>query len=85
MTFCDDLHLQDKNHLTLLDIMGVQKKTRKFAQTKRVIGQRDSRLKKNIVAEAEKQREKKTKGDDVIREVYVHLHMRIDMLLLTAC
>ncbi|CAC9885187.1 unnamed protein product [Aureobasidium pullulans] len=27
--------------------MGVQKKTRKFAQVKRVIGQRDARLKKN--------------------------------------
>ncbi|KAK3677538.1 rRNA-processing protein fcf1 [Recurvomyces mirabilis] len=49
--------------------MGVQKKTRKFAQTKRVIGQRDARLKKNIVAEAEKQREKKTKPDGVVREV----------------
>ncbi|TKA76186.1 hypothetical protein B0A55_03082 [Friedmanniomyces simplex] len=55
----------NQEHLT----MGVQKKTRKFAQTKRVIGQRDARLKKNIVAEAEKQREKKTKGDGVIREV----------------
>ena len=55
--------------------MGVQKKTRKFAQTKRVIGQRDARLKKNIVAEAEKQREKKMKRDGVIREVYVADHM----------
>lgn len=30
-------------------IMGVQKKTRKFATVKRVIGQRDARLKKNIL------------------------------------
>jgi U3 small nucleolar RNA-associated protein 24 len=29
--------------------MGVQKKTRKFATVKRVIGQRDARLKKNIL------------------------------------
>ncbi len=58
-------------------IMGVQKKTRKFAQTKRVIGQRDARLKKNIVAEAEKQREKKMKRDGVIREVYVADHMML--------
>ena len=29
--------------------MGVAKKTRKFAQTKRIIGQRDARLKKNQV------------------------------------
>ncbi|KAK4889558.1 rRNA-processing protein fcf1 [Elasticomyces elasticus] len=49
--------------------MGVQKKTRKFATTKRVIGQKDARLKKNIVAEAAKQREEKTKGDGVVREV----------------
>ncbi|KAK5122468.1 hypothetical protein LTR85_004052 [Meristemomyces frigidus] len=48
--------------------MGVQKKTRKFAQTKRVIGQRDARLKKNIMA-AEKKDEKKTKDDGLIREI----------------
>jgi U3 small nucleolar RNA-associated protein 24 len=51
--------------------MGVQKKTRKFAQTKRLIGQKDARLKKNIVAEAEKQRQKKLKPDGVVREMYV--------------
>lgn len=51
--------------------MGVQKRTRKFAQTKRVIGQRDARLKKNIVAEEQKQKEKKGKGDELIREMYV--------------
>lgn len=48
-------------------IMGTQKKTRKFASVKRIIGQRDARLKKNqdkAVIEA-----KQKKDDDVIREV----------------
>ncbi|KAG6088445.1 hypothetical protein E4U30_005201 [Claviceps sp. LM220 group G6] len=51
--------------------MGVAKKTRKFGQVKRVIGQRDSRLKVNQQkAEAEAQRkEKKTVNGDIIREV----------------
>lgn len=48
--------------------MGVQKKTRKFAETKRVIGQRDARLKKNIMA-SEKASDKKPKGDELIREM----------------
>jgi hypothetical protein len=74
MTFCDS-EVENIEHRGLtLATMGVQKKTRKFAQTKRVIGQRDARLKKNIVAEAEKQREQKKKGDDVVREVYVCQH-----------
>lgn len=48
--------------------MGVQKKTRKFATVKRIIGQRDARLKKNQnKAEIES---KKKKDDEVIREVY---------------
>lgn len=48
--------------------MGVQKKTRKFATVKRIIGQRDARLKKNQnKAEIES---KKQKEDEVIREVY---------------
>lgn len=48
--------------------MGVQKKkTRKFAQVKRVIGQRDARLKKNQ-EKLEIQGQKK-KEEDVIREV----------------
>lgn len=47
--------------------MGVQKRTRKFAQTKRVIGQRDARLKKNIVAN--EQKDKKPKSDGLIRDV----------------
>lgn len=46
--------------------MGVQKKTRKFAQVKRIIGQRDARLKKN--QDINKPADKK-KDDDVIREV----------------
>lgn len=50
-----------------LSKMGVNKKTRKFAQVKRIIGQRDSRLKKN--QETQKTQEpKKKKDDDVIRE-----------------
>lgn len=50
--------------------MGVQKKVRKFAAVKRVIGQRDARLKKNIVAEEKKQAEKKKgSGNELIREI----------------
>jgi len=48
--------------------MGVQKKTRKFAAVKRVIGQHDARLKKNILKN-EADGDKKTKGDDVVREI----------------
>jgi len=48
--------------------MGVQKKTRKFAQVKRIIGQRDARLKKNQL-KGEEESKKKTKGDDVVREI----------------
>lgn len=51
--------------------MGVQKKTRKFAQVKRIIGQRDARLKKNQ-EKAEMEAQRKAKGDEVIREVYVN-------------
>ena len=47
--------------------MGVQKKTRKFATVKRIIGQRDARLKKNQ-DKGEIEANKK-KDDDVIREV----------------
>lgn len=46
--------------------MGVNKKTRKFAQVKRIIGQRDARLKKN--QEIQKTKEPKKKDDGVIRE-----------------
>lgn len=48
--------------------MGVQKKTRKFAAVKRVIGQRDARLKKNIVKN-EAEGKKKAGGDEVKREM----------------
>ena len=52
--------------------MGVQKKTRKFATVKRIIGQRDARLKKNIAKNEEQMKKKKGgKKDDMIREVYV--------------
>jgi len=46
--------------------MGVQKRTRKFAQVKRVIGQRDARLKKNQIAQDASQKKKK---EDVVREM----------------
>lgn len=46
--------------------MGVNKKTRKFAQVKRIIGQRDARLKKN--QDTGKDAEKKKPDDDLIRE-----------------
>lgn len=47
--------------------MGTQKKTRKFASVKRIIGQRDARLKKNQDKAALEV--KKKKDEDVIREV----------------
>lgn len=49
--------------------MGVQKRTRKFATVKRIIGQRDARLKKNVEANNAEQQAKK-KRDELIREVY---------------
>ncbi|KAI9850581.1 MAG: rRNA-processing protein fcf1 [Thelocarpon superellum] len=48
--------------------MGVQKKTRKFGQVKRVIGQRDARLKKNQ-AKGEVEGKKKAQGKDIVREI----------------
>lgn len=47
---------------------GIQKKTRKFATVKRIIGQRDARLKKN---QLKGEVEAKKKGDDVVREMCV--------------
>lgn len=47
--------------------MGVQKRTRKFAQIKRTIGQKDARLKKNI--EARDAAKDQKKDDNVIREM----------------
>jgi U3 small nucleolar RNA-associated protein 24 len=49
--------------------MGVQKRTRKFATVKRIIGQRDARLKKNILKSEEQNKKKGSKGDELIREV----------------
>ncbi|KAL8713544.1 MAG: hypothetical protein Q9220_002406 [cf. Caloplaca sp. 1 TL-2023] len=44
------------------------KKTRKFAAVKRIIGQRDARLKKNQ-NKGEDEGKRKSKGDEVIREI----------------
>lgn len=65
--------------------MGVQKRTRKFATTKRIIGQRDARLKKNIAKheELEKKKKQKQSGDELIREMYgslVHISPKPDAL-----
>ncbi|KXS95954.1 hypothetical protein AC578_8096 [Pseudocercospora eumusae] len=52
--------------------MGVAKKTRKFAAVKRVIGQRDARLKKNILKEEkekEQESKKKDKSGELVREI----------------
>lgn len=48
--------------------MGVQKKTRKFATVKRMIGQRDARLKKNKDAEEAKQKRQQA-GNELVREM----------------
>lgn len=50
--------------------MGIAKRTRKFAQVKRVIGQRDARLKKNrLKADAEAKQKKHSQADEPIREM----------------
>ena len=61
--------------------MGVQRKTRRF-QIKRIIGQRDARLKKNQ-DKGEEVGKKKAKGDEVIREMYVHTPLCLATLPLT--
>ncbi|KAL9113733.1 MAG: hypothetical protein Q9227_002178 [Pyrenula ochraceoflavens] len=48
--------------------MGIQKRTRKFAQVKRIIGQKDARLKKNQEKTAVEAK-KKSKGDELVREI----------------
>ncbi|MCJ1424178.1 rRNA-processing protein fcf1 [Sticta canariensis] len=48
--------------------MGVQKRTRKYAKVKRIIGQKDARLKKNQ-SKDEAEGKRKAKGDDVVREI----------------
>ncbi|KAK5173483.1 rRNA-processing protein fcf1 [Saxophila tyrrhenica] len=49
--------------------MGVQKRTRKFATTKRIISQRDDRQKAQIAKRDAEAQKKKQNTDDVIREV----------------
>lgn len=49
--------------------MGVQKKTRKFGAVKRVISQRDDRLKKNILKAASEDKKKKDNGSEIVRDV----------------
>ena len=51
--------------------MGVQKRTRKFATVKRLIGQKDARLKKNIEKRDEEAKKKAEKKDDLVRQVCV--------------
>ncbi|MCJ1349927.1 rRNA-processing protein fcf1 [Peltigera leucophlebia] len=48
--------------------MGVQKRVRKFAKVKRVIGQQDARLKKNQ-GKGEAGAKRKAKGDEIVREI----------------
>ncbi|KAL7272851.1 rRNA-processing protein fcf1 [Rhizina undulata] len=48
--------------------MGVAKKTRKFAQVKRMISSRDSRLKKNQLKQAAEVK-KKDKSEELVREI----------------
>jgi U3 small nucleolar RNA-associated protein 24 len=48
--------------------MGVQKKTRKFATVKRVISQRDDRLKKNQPTPLDKQKKQSGK-DELVRSM----------------
>lgn len=48
--------------------MGVQKRTRKYAKVKRIIGQKDARLKKNQ-GKGEAEGKRKAKGDDIVREI----------------
>ena len=64
--------------------MGVQKKTRKFAQVKRVIGQRDARLKKNQITGAdEADKNKKKNDDDVVRDMCVFVFFAQESMVLS--
>lgn len=62
--------------------MGVHKKTRKF-QIKKIIGQRDARLKKNQDA-GKSEEQKNKKSDDVIREAYVIVRFYLYMYVADA-
>ena len=55
--------------------MGVQKRARKFATTKRMIGTKDSRLKANIAKNEEEAKKKRQQaaGDELVREMYASL------------
>jgi hypothetical protein len=68
ITYFDSYDAQESFGRQILSGMGVQKKTRKFAQVKRIIGQRDARLKKNQLTR-DVDAKKKNKGDDVVREM----------------
>ncbi|MCJ1371707.1 rRNA-processing protein fcf1 [Loxospora ochrophaea] len=48
--------------------MGVQKRTRKFAQTKRLLGRRDGRLKQNQ-SNGEAEAKKKAAANEIVREI----------------
>ncbi len=50
--------------------MGVAKRTRKFAEVRRLIGQRDARLKKNQEkAELENKKKNESASGEVVREM----------------
>ncbi len=50
--------------------MGVAKRTRKFAEVRRLIGQRDARLKKNQEKqELENKKKKESASGEVVREM----------------
>lgn len=51
--------------------MGRAKKVRKFAAVKRVIGKKDARLRENQIKQLSEIKKKPTKGEDVVRAVYV--------------
>ena len=55
--------------------MGVQKKTRKFATVKRVISQRDDRLKKNQPKPLDQQKKKNGGKDELVRSMYVLVYL----------
>lgn len=63
--------------------MGVQKKTRKFAQVKRVIGQRDARLKKNQVTGADDKPKKP--AEEVVRDMCVFILCLLSSLASLFC
>lgn len=51
--------------------MAIQKRTRKFATTKRIISQRDDRLKKNKPEAKEASQKKSDKSKELVRDMYV--------------